>query len=82
MAESNDKPWHLWMVTAYTKVSGNCLLYVNVEIFHDGKFTLDLLHVVQYVCVIKLNCDMVWSDRHHRANGTIYQASICVNVAA
>ena len=22
MAQSNDKPWHLWMVTAYAKISG------------------------------------------------------------
>ena len=58
------------------------LFSVDVEVFHDGKSTLDLFHVVWFVYVVKLNCDVVRLDRHHGADGTVYQASICVDVAA
>ena len=54
--------------------------HVDVEIFHDGESALDLFHV-RFVYVVKLNCDVVRSDRHHGTNGTAYQASVCVNVA-
>ena len=40
---------------------------------------LDLFHIEQFVYV---NREVVLSDRHHGTDGTVYQASVGVNVAA
>ena len=45
------------------------IVFCRCRTFHDGKSTHDLFHVVQFVCVVKLNCDVVWLDRHHGTNG-------------
>ena len=54
------------------------LFSVDVELFHDYEPALDLFYNVRFVYVVKLNRDVVWSDRHHSTNGTIHQASVCV----
>ena len=47
------------MVTAYAKISGNCLLYVDAKIFHDYESAIDLFHIVSFVYVVKFNLDVV-----------------------
>ena len=65
--------WSQHMASSVETVSCRCRNYESA---------LDLFHIEQFVYVVKLNRDVVLSDRHHGTDGTIYQASVGVNVAA
>ena len=54
---------------------------VHIVNFHVYESALDHFDIVRLAYVIKLNGHAVLSDGQYSTNGTVYQASVSVNIA-